>query len=103
MDEAGLIPISRLNVTEIANLHDIVGEINRCIIQLQNEGDAQVAEVLRDIGLKVLTDPRMEKRERKKAIKNVKKLAQEAIVPSRIRKPGAVRRSTSAFMDNRRV
>jgi hypothetical protein len=94
MDKPGLIPISRLDGSEIANLFEIVGDINRCIVQLQNDGDEQVAEILRDIGVKVLMDPRMAKKERRQAIRNVRKLAWEASLPSKERKAGTARGDT---------
>ncbi len=91
MRRKGPVTIGSLHDAEIANLGKVVHDINRCINRIENAGDERIAEILRDISLKVLTDPHLEKKERQKAIKNLRKLAKEASLSPKQRKLGTVK------------
>ncbi len=85
------IIIGTLNVTGIANLRKIVDDINRSIGQVQNAGNDQIAETLREIGQAILTDPRLETHARRAAILTFQTFAREASLPFADRHPAVVK------------
>ena len=79
------------SLQEIADLDKVVYKISLYINQIHNAGSDRIAEILEEISLKILTDPRLEKRERQKAIKNLHRLAREASFPPKKRSIGNVK------------
>jgi hypothetical protein len=88
MIEAKPITVGVYNRTGIANIREIVGNINQSIILIQNGGDDQIADILKDIGEAVITDPSMEQHARQTAIEILRMLAWEASVPPAERRLG---------------
>ncbi len=82
MDRVKPITLGTLNVTGIPNIHEIVRDINQSIERMQNTRGERIAEILRELGREILTDPRMDKQEGREAIENLRVLAQEASLPS---------------------
>jgi hypothetical protein len=91
MARVGPITIGTLNVTGIANLRQIIGDINQSIHRLQDAGGEKIAEILKDIGQAAVADPRLEKRERQATILMLRTLAHEAGVPTEERQPELVK------------
>ena len=85
------ITISTSDVTGIANIREIVDDINQSINQLQKVGNEWIAEILKEIGQAVITDPRLENQPRQATIKTLQNLAHEASLPSAKRRLGDVK------------
>jgi len=85
------IAVGRLNNTGVANIHDIVGNINRSIIILQDAGHEQMAEILKEIGKAAIIDPDLKKRACQATIESLRTLAWEASLPCAQRHLGIVR------------
>ena len=75
------ITIDTPNVNEIANLREIVDDINQCIDWIQNTGGERVAEIIREMGQRILTGSRLEKQALHVVMENVRMLAWEASLP----------------------
>jgi hypothetical protein len=91
MSKIGPIIIGKLNVTGIANLREIVNDINQSIDQVQNAGNEQIAEILREISQAVITDPRFEKQPPQATIETLRTLAREASLAPEKRHLGTVK------------
>ncbi len=81
MLKAKPITIGTVNTTGIANLREIVDDINKSLDHLQKVGNEWVADILREIGQAVITDPRLEKQPRQAIIETLQSLAHEASLP----------------------
>ena len=85
------IIIGMLNVTGIPNIREIVDDINQSIDQIRNARGERIAQILRELGQEILTDPRMDNQARQETIENLRTLAREASLPSAQRQLGAVK------------
>ena len=85
------IAVGRFNTTGVANIHEIVGNINRSIIILQDAGHEHMAEILKEIGRAAIMDPVLKKRVCQATIESLRTLAWEASLPCAQRHLGIVR------------
>jgi hypothetical protein len=91
VDRTGPITIDTINVTGILNFDNITGDINQSINQVENAGSQQIADILKEIALAVLADPKLEGQARQDAIENIRTIAQEAALEPQRRKLGTVK------------
>lgn len=91
MDRKGPISIGTLNVTGIANLGEIIGDINQSINQVQSAGSEEIANILKELSQAVIGDPKLEKQNRQEAIENIRTLAEQASIPEGQRTMGVVK------------
>ncbi len=91
MARVSLIAVGALNLTGIANLRQIVDDINQCIDLIQDSGDDRIAEILTEIGKGILQDPRLENQARQEVMENLRLLAWEASLPHMERHLGIVK------------
>ncbi len=102
MARVGPITIGALNLTGIANLRQIVDDINQCIDLMKDAGDDQAAEILTEIGRGILTDARLEKQACQEALENLRMLAWEGSLPGVERHIGVVKASL-AYIPSRLI
>ena len=87
------ITIDTSDRTGISNIRWIVRNINQSITLIQDSGDEQVAEILKEIGKAVINSPRVEKQAGQAVIESLRTLAWEASLPSAERRLGIVKAS----------
>jgi hypothetical protein len=93
MRRDGPISIGTLNVTGIANIGKIVGDINQSINQSQGMGHTEIAAILKELTQAVISDPRLSPGDREEALQNLHAVASESAQPVGERKMGVVKAS----------
>ena len=78
MARARPIIVGELNVDGIANIREIVYDINQSIDQVQNAGDERIAGILKELGMVFVRDPRLQKRVRRAIIESLRTITREA-------------------------